>query len=126
MMFQYPLAGTVLFLCLLGKLEVPPFHVPGAKQEIVSGCYTEYSGFRLGFIELTKLLELFVGVSLFVMLFLGGAANLLLFVAKSLVMVLIISLVSVRFARLTIGHAFRFYFVLGLMALIEVGRALLA
>jgi NADH-quinone oxidoreductase subunit H len=39
----FPFAFLAFFISLLAKTETPPFHAPGAHQEIVAGYYTEYT-----------------------------------------------------------------------------------
>jgi len=84
----FPLACLAYFVSVLAKAELPPFHVPDAHQELVTGYSTEYSGFRLAIIELARMVKVFVLIALGVAVFLGGAAPGLLgfgiFIFKSL------------------------------------------
>ena len=68
----------------MGKLELPPFDAPEAETEIVSGALTEYSGRGLAFFRLGRDIELFVGLTLIAAFYLGGLANPLQFLLKTL------------------------------------------
>jgi len=57
----------------------------------VSGYYTEYTGTRLAFIELTHFLKLFVLISLGVALYMGGSPDILSFLLKSLGLLFLVS-----------------------------------
>ena len=67
-----PLGFLVGILALLAKLEKPPFDVPHAKQEIVAGWLTEYSGRGYAYLDMYKNLSMVFGVSLITVLYFGG------------------------------------------------------
>ncbi len=121
----FPLAFIAFMVATLAKTETPPFHIPGAHQEIVSGYYTEFTGTRLAFIELAHFVKLFALVSLGVVLFLGGSGDILAFVIKSLVLLFFIVLARAGFARLRIGSALRVGWLFGGIALIDLVRVIL-
>lgn len=122
--WQFPLTIFAFMISLQGKLGLPPFHIPDAEQEIVAGPLTEYSGSRLGLFHLARAIRLFVMVSLGVT-FLFGGGSLLLFFAKSLIIILVLTLIRSVFARIRIDQALRLYwFVIGPLALIDFIRAL--
>jgi len=67
-----PFAGVAFFLCVIAKLGKPPFDSPEADVEIIEGPLAEYSGSLLSVFKLSGAVALFVAVSLFVIVFLGG------------------------------------------------------
>jgi len=121
----YPLAFAAFFVAMLAKTETPPFHVPGAHQEIVAGYYTEYTGTRLAFIELAHFLKLFVLISLGVALYMGGSPDILSFLLKSLGILFLVTLSRVVFARMRIDHVIRVAWLFGAIALIDLARVIL-
>ena len=66
------LSGLAYFLILPAILGVRPFEVVGAAQEISSGPMVEYGGKFMAFSRVHHGLQEFIGISLFVNLFLGG------------------------------------------------------
>ena len=122
----YPVAAVVFLITIMGKAEIPPFHVPAAKQELVGGYATELSGWRLGSVELGKYVELLALLSLFTVLFLGGSGNIWTFLAKTLGVLLFLSLMKSVFARFRIDSVFRFYWVLGFLSLFDLVRSMMA
>lgn len=112
-----PLAFVVAIIALVGKLERTPFDAPHAAQEIVGGPIAEYSGARLALIHLMSDMELFAGSALITALFLGGfdyigsisgfggsVVGFIVFLAKTLLVVFILSCIKVAFARLRIDQ----------------------
>ena len=106
-------AAAAFLFALPARLKRNPFSIPNAEQEIVAGPFTEYSGAPLAFFELSHGLELLALVSLFTVLFLPSASHpglrLLLYALGSTVLVGLITLLATATARLTLRHAFRFY-----------------
>jgi NADH-quinone oxidoreductase subunit H len=121
----YPLAFIGFFVALLAKTETPPFHVPGAHQEIVAGYYTEYTGTRLAFIELAHYLKLFVLISLGVALYMGGSPDIFIFILKSLALLFLVIVSRVVFARMRIDHVLKVAWLFGAVALIDLVRVFL-
>lgn len=66
------LSGIGYFLILPAILGIRPFEVVGAAQEISSGPQVEYGGKYLAFTTIEHGLNEFIGIALFVNLFLGG------------------------------------------------------
>jgi len=66
------LSGIAYFLILPAILGVRPFEVIKASQEISSGPIAEFGGKHLAFSTLQHALHMFVGLALFVDIFLGG------------------------------------------------------
>lgn len=122
--FVFPFAAIAYFISILAKVEIPPFHTPGAHQEIVSGYSTEYTGTRLAMIELTHMIKLFVLISLGVALFFGGSADMVTFLVKSLVLLFVVTLARVLVARFRIDQVLKFTWFFGLVALIDLVRVM--
>ena len=104
---------AVGLLAAQGKLERIPFDTPEAETEIVAGAFTEYSGRPLAFFRLTINMELVVLPSIFAAVFIPiFSANpfigFLLFVAKTLVILLILTVLKAIMARLRVEQMVRF------------------
>ena len=108
-------AVNVIGLCvsmvaLLGKLEKVPFDIPEAETEIVAGSFTEYSGRLLAMFRATLDVELVVAASLIAAVFLpfgltlGPIVGFVLYLAKVLLIVAVISLLRTVMARLRIDQ----------------------
>jgi len=125
----FPLACLAYFTAVLAKTELPPFHVPDAHQELVTGYSTEYSGFRLAMLELARMVKTFVLIALGIAFFLGGAGPGLvgfgIFIIKSLAVLCVLALARVLFARIRIDHVLRVTWIIGALALVDLVRVLL-
>jgi len=114
--------GIAYILILPAILNLRPFEIVQAPQEIASGPYVEYSGKYLAFSTLLHAMDIFIGLSLFVNLFLGGGANVGYFFLKMLgvfVILLSISAVTPRFRiEQAIKYLWRWPTLLALVGLI--------
>jgi len=113
-----PLGFLLAFVGLIGKLKRPPFDIPNAKSEVGAGPLTEFSGRKLALWHLTLDIQMVVGVFLLVDIFLGGSSlgtiypvsslgaipAAMAFAAKALVVLLLLSVSSVLYARLRIDQ----------------------
>jgi len=106
-LFSWPLClpGIAYLLTLPAILGVRPFDTTSAPQEISSGPMVEYSGKYLAFAHIQHALSLFVGIALFVDLFLGGAVHFLVFLAKMVVVFVLGVCVNAVFPRFRIEQA---------------------
>lgn len=109
MVFLQPLGFLVALIGLIGKLKRSPFDIPKAKSEIGAGPLTEFSGRRLALWHLSLQIKTVVGVFLLVNVFLGGSAGplappALLFGLKALLVLLLLSVAGVLYARLRIDQ----------------------
>jgi len=102
--FTQPLGFIVVLIGLMGKLELPPFDAPEAETEIVAGALTEYSGRGLALFRLGKAAEMVVGLTLIAAFYLGGVANPLWFVVKTLGLLLVVAGLQSLLARLRIDQ----------------------
>jgi formate hydrogenlyase subunit 4 len=91
----------------------------------VAGYYTEYTGTRLAFIELTHFVKLFVLISLGVALFMGSSPDIFSFIIKGLLLLFITVLARTVFARLRIDHVLRVAWLFGAISLIDLVRVIL-
>jgi NADH-quinone oxidoreductase subunit H len=107
-----PIGFAVTLVGLMGELELPPFDAPEAETEIVAGALTEYSGRGLAFFRLAKDVELLVGLALIAAFYLGGpplgtlplALSALIFLAKTLGLLVVLAILETIFARLRIDQ----------------------
>ena len=112
-------AFMVFLICGLAELEKVPFDTPEAETELAGGWTLEYSGRLYAFILLSEQLKEVLLIGLAVTLFLGGPSGWLFgltnpyaiaflhfiyFLLKSLVVLLILSLLSASMARFKIGQ----------------------
>ena len=113
-----PLGFVLAVVGLIGKLKRVPFDIPKAKPEIVAGPLTEFSGPTLAIWRLTMDIKTVVGIFLLVNVFLGGSGvpidvpvtawtelgGWVLFGAKALMILLVLSVIEVLYARLRIDQ----------------------
>jgi NADH-quinone oxidoreductase subunit H len=125
-----PFGFVVAMIGLMGKLELPPFDAPEAETEIVAGALTDYSGRGLVMFRLGKGVELLVGLTLIAAFYLGGVADPLAFVLKTLGLLVIVAALQALFARLridqTVGLWWRYGVLLVLLqwAILALGKGL--
>jgi len=112
-----PLNGIgfmVAIVAIQGKLERVPFDIPHGETEIVGGAFTEYSGRLFGFMRLATDMEMVVCAALVSAVFLGGSLGLpgvwgfAAFVAKSLVVVLLLAAMKGLMARIRLEQMINF------------------
>ena len=112
MLLTQPVGFIVALIGLMGKLELPPFDSPEAETEIVAGALTEYSGRGLALFKLGKCVELIVGITLVSAFYLGGLASPLDFLVKTLLVLVVMTVLQTLLTRLridqTVGLWWRF------------------
>jgi NADH-quinone oxidoreductase subunit H len=125
--FVQPLGFFLALTGLIGKLKRSPFDIPKAKSEIGAGPLTEFSGRKLALWQLSLHVKTAVGIFLLVDVFLGGASiglpapAILVFGIKALLVLLVLSLVDVLYARLRIDQLVTLgWRVLAPLALVQV------
>ena len=102
------LSGLAYILILPAILGMRPFEVVQAVQEISSGPMAEYGGPFLALATIQHALSLYIGIALFVNLFLGGASNPLYFFLKMLVIFILSLFVNAALPRLRIEQAVKY------------------
>ncbi len=124
MIITQPIGFLIAVVGLMGKLELPPFDAPEAETEIVAGALTEYSGRGFALFRLGKNVELVIGLTLIAAFYMGGLANPLDFLWKTLVLLLVAAGLQSLFARLridqTVGMWWRIGALLGLVQLLAI------
>ncbi len=124
MAITQPIGFVVALIGLMGKLELPPFDSPEAETEIVAGALTEYSGRGLAIFKLGKSIELIVGITLVSAFYLGGVNGILAFLLKTLVVLLLMTLLQTLLTRLridqTVGLWWRFGAILVLAQILVI------
>ncbi len=110
-----PVGFLVALVGLMGKLELPPFDAPEAETEIVGGAMTEYSGRGWALFRLGRDVELMVGLTLMSAFYLGGLANPLEFLVKTLALLLVTAGLQSLFARLRIDQVVGLWWRIGMM-----------
>jgi NADH-quinone oxidoreductase subunit H len=101
------LPGIAYFLILPAILEIRPFDMVQAPQEIASGLIVEYSGKFLALVTIGHGLHDFISLSLFVNLFLGGG-NVITFFIKLLAVFVLALFINAVFPRFRIEQAIRY------------------
>ena len=109
-LFSLPLLlpGIAYFLILPAILGLRPFEIIQAPQEISSGPMVEYGGQFLALAMIQHALTVFIGIALFVNLFLGGGVNPATFFVKMLVVFIITLFINAVFPRLRIEQAVKY------------------
>ncbi|MDD1717626.1 MAG: NADH-quinone oxidoreductase subunit H [Methanoregulaceae archaeon] len=116
-LFQ-PIGFVIALIGLQAKLERTPFDIPEAETEIIAGPWTELTGKRLAVMHLAMDASLVVGSALVAALFLGGPAvpwqiapqwlsllvGFILFVVKTLAILLVLSSIKVATGRIRIDQ----------------------
>ena len=122
--YLMPIAAFVAFLVLLAEKGEHPFDVVVAPAEVATGPMAEYGGRHLGYMMIAHAFQVYAELSLFVIIFLGGASNLLEFYIKLFVVFFLVAIVSVITPRYRIDDAIRFFWkwptVLAVISLILV------
>ncbi|HSQ93212.1 MAG TPA: complex I subunit 1 family protein [Methanoregula sp.] len=137
--FFQPIGFIVALVGLQAKLERAPFDIPEAETEIIAGPWTELTGRRLALMNLTFSISLVVGSALIAALFLGGpvlpwtlapawlnpVAGMVLFLIKTLAVLLLLSSIRVATGRIRIDQLrdIGWKYIAG-AAIVQVGIAL--
>ena len=113
-----PIAFVIALIGLQAKLEWTPFDIPEAETEIVAGPWTELTGRRLALMHLANQSAAVAGSALIAAVFLGGpalpwtiappalgaAVGFLLFLAKTLAILLVLATVRGATARIRLDQ----------------------
>ena len=119
-----PVGFVVALIGLMGKLELPPFDSPEAETEIVAGALTEYSGRGLAIFKIGRHIELIVGITLVAAFYLGGLTGTLAFLLKTILVLVLMSLLQTLLTRLridqTVGMWWRFGTIIVLLQILLI------
>ncbi|MBN1433393.1 NADH-quinone oxidoreductase subunit H [Candidatus Fermentibacterales bacterium] len=122
-------SGLAYLLVMPAMLGFRPFEVVQAPQEISSGPMVEYGGSYLALVSIQHALSLYITISLFVNLMLGGSGNIVIFLFKMLVVFVLFLFVNAVFPRFRIEQAVRYLWrwptligLIGLVLVALVGR----
>jgi len=107
-LFKAPIGAIVVFVSMFGISGKKPFDTPIAPAEIASGPMVEYSGKFLGTLTLMHALVIFVDISLFVNIFLGGASNYWIFLLKVLAVFSLMTLIASVIPRFRVEQVVTF------------------
>lgn len=102
------LSGIAYILILPAILDLRPFELIQAPQEISSGPMIEYGGKFLALATIQHAFNVFISLSLFTNLFLGGAENPGYFFLKMLIVFIILLFVNAVTPRFRIEQAIKF------------------
>jgi len=105
-----PLGGIVGFISLMGMLGKKPFETYIAPAEIASGPMVEYGGKQLGMLFILHEISVWIEVTLFVHLFLGGATNIVEFLIKYFAVYTLANLISNVNGRFKIDQVVTFFY----------------
>ncbi len=117
MIMELPLFAVAFVLSILPQVNLQPFNIPNAHQEIVAGYATEFSGISYALTEMTHWLKLFALISLFGTLYLGGIKSFPAFFIYSVLMLFILVLIRTAIARARINTMNKIYMVLAFILL---------
>jgi len=115
------LGFAIFLLAVQAELERVPFDIPEAETEIVAGWATEYSGKKLALLRLARDVELAFLCGLGATLFLGGPwpgplvpglggviVSTVIFVIKSIIVLLLLTIIRAAMSRLRIDQMVNF------------------
>jgi len=107
------MAFIIVLLCVQAKLGFTPFDIAEAETEIMSGPYIEYSGPLLSVFKITQSLMLFTLPIFMITLFWGGiwfyGWELLWFIIKYVVILVLIIVIKNTNPRIRIDQALKFF-----------------
>ncbi len=109
-MVALPIGFGVAVLSLMGMLGKKPFETYIAPAEIASGPMVEYGGKQLGMLFIMHEITIFIEVSLFVNLFLGGADTVIIFLVKYFAVYTFVNLISNVLGRFKIDQVVVFFY----------------
>ena len=115
----FPLSGIIMLALMLLSFQAfvgrVPFDISEAETELMEGPMMEYSGPKLALFKYAQMAKLVVYSGVFIALFVPWGSELafplswLLFWAKILVLVLLVTLVAATHARYRIDQAIRYF-----------------
>lgn len=109
-LFSLPLflSGIAYIVILPAILGQRPFEIIQAPQEISSGPMAEYSGKFLGLATIQHAFSMFIGIALFVNLFLGGGSNPITFFIKMFIVFVLSVCINAAYPRFRTEQAVKY------------------
>jgi NADH-quinone oxidoreductase subunit H len=117
-LFTQPIGFIVAIVTLMGKLELQPFNAPEAETEIVAGALTEYGGRGLALFMLAKKVTLVVGLTLIAAFYMGGIANPLDYLVKTLALLLVVAIIQTVLTRFRIDQTVTVWWRIGILLIL--------
>lgn len=103
------ISAFIVLICLQAKAGIVPFDIAEAETEIAGGILIEYSGLLLGLIKLTKQILLSLIPAFVVSIFFFGKGNLVLFIIKYFLVLIVITIIRNTNPRLKINQLIKFF-----------------
>jgi len=124
-LWKMPFAALAMIAVLQGQLGEKPFDIMVAPHEIATGPMVEFGGKYLGMLFLFKAISIFVELTIFIDLFLGGAHNVIDLVIKQVILFSIVLMINAVYPRFRTEQTVKFYLLIpNTLALIEIIRVL--
>lgn len=105
-----PLGALVVIFSLMGLLGKKPCDLYVAPCDSHTGAMIEHGGQELGMLYIMHEIAVFIAISLFVHLFLGGAQNIFAFILKYFIVYTLINLLHVLYKHFEIASKVKFYY----------------
>ncbi len=103
-----PFLAAAALIALQGMMSEKPFEVMIAPHEIATGPMTEMGGKYLGMMFIQHAINIFIELTIFTSLFLGGALNWVELIVKQFIVFTIVLSVNVVFGRYRVDDAVKF------------------
>lgn len=110
LMFSNPLAFIAGLLAFIGMMHYSPFDIVFAPTELASGPPSEFGGKYLALMMTSGSIFTFAKLVLFVNIFLGGADNILMLLAKTFVLYMIPVFYGIVSPRYRTEQSIRYFF----------------
>ena len=106
--FPLVIPGIAYLLILPAMMGVRPFDISTAPQEIASGPIVEYGGKFLALNHIEHAVRIFIGIALFIDLFLGGGPNIGFFLIEMFVVFFIAVAINAIYPRYRLEQAIKY------------------
>jgi len=107
-LIRHPFLGIAGLIALQGMMGEKPFETFIAPAEIASGPMVEMGGKYLGMMIIQHALSVFIELSIYINMFLGGAVNWIDFLVKLFVLFTVVLSINVVFGRYRTDDAIKF------------------
>jgi len=120
MIYDMPLFALAFILTILPQINLQPFNIPNAHQEIVVGYATEFSGPSYAMAEMTHWFKLLALISLFSTLYLGGMHSFIQFFVYSISLLIVLLIIRAAIARTRIHTVARVYLMVAFILIADL------